>query len=313
MIETKVDSAVNGGYGQGGLIAYKDGDNYVKLDPIADAGQDHINRVELRTEVAGTPTGPASDPQIAAGTGTVFWLRLTKAGNTYTGEFSRDGTSWTPAGTVTNAMTAPSFGVFAFGPQADGQGDTVSFDSFTLDGKDPDQPCTCTAGSGDEFDGASLDKTKWNGIVREDATKYTVQGGQLNVTTVNGDIYTNGDPAPTRNFFLQTADHAAADWTIETKVDAAELSEGYEQAGLMVRVDDDNYIKYDIISDDGQTVLNRLELRSEIAGAIQTPQPADPLVPAGATSVTLRLKKTGTSYAAEYSFDGTTFAPSTSP
>jgi cytochrome c len=308
VIETKVDSAVNGGYGQGGLIAFKDGDNYVKLDPIADAGQDHINRVELRTEVAGTPTGPPADPQIAAGTGTVFWLRLTKAGNNYTGEFSRDGSTWTPAGTVANPMTAPSFGLFAFGPQADGVGDTVAFDSFTLDGKDPDQPCTCTGGgSGDEFDSGTLDKTKFNAIVREDATKYTVQGGMLNVTTVNGDIYTNGDPAPTRNFFLQTADHASADWTIETKVDAHELSEGYEQAGLMVRVDDDNYIKYDIISDDGHTELNRLELRSEIQGAIQTPQPADPPVPAGATTVTLRLKKTGTSYAGEYSFDGTTF------
>ena len=71
--------------------------------------------------------------------------------------------------------------------------------------------------------------------------------------------------------------------------------------------DDDNYIKYDIISDDGQTVLNRLELRSEIAGAIQTPQPADPPVPAGATEVWLRLTKSGTSYTGEYSFDGETF------
>ena len=109
-------------------------------------------------------------------------------------------------------MTAPAFGLFAFGPQADGQGDTVSFDYFTLDGQDPDEPCDVRdgTGSGDEFDSGSLDKTKWNAIVREDPTLYTVQNGQLNVTTVNGDIYTNGDPAPTRNFFLQTADHAGA-------------------------------------------------------------------------------------------------------
>ena len=134
VIETKLDSRVNGGYGQGGLLAYVDGQNYVKLDPIADAGQTRINRIELRTEVAGTPTGPASDPQIADGTGTVYWLRLTKSGTNYTGEFSRDGTTWLPAGTVVNAMADPSFGVFAFGPQADGQGDTVAFDYFLLDG-----------------------------------------------------------------------------------------------------------------------------------------------------------------------------------
>ena len=40
MIETKIDGAtINGGYGQGGLIAYADGDNYVKFDAISDVGQ----------------------------------------------------------------------------------------------------------------------------------------------------------------------------------------------------------------------------------------------------------------------------------
>ena len=307
VIETKIDSAVNGGYGQGGLIAMVDGNNYVKLDPIADAGQTRINRIELRTEIAGTPTGPASDPQIAAGTGTVFWLRLTKAGNSYTGEYSRDGVAWSPAGVVTNPMTSPAFGLFAFGPQADGQGDTVAFDSFTLDGEDPDQPCECTGGSGDEFDSGTLDKTKFNAIVREDSTKYTVQDGQLNVTTVNGDIYTNSDSAPTRNFFLQTADHAGPNWVIETKVNAIELSGGYEQAGLLARVDDDNYVKFDILSDDGQTALNRIELRSEVAGAIVNPQPQLTPLPANDGNVWLRLSKTGTDYKGEYSFDGTTF------
>jgi cytochrome c len=308
VIETKVDSAVNGGYGQGGLIAYVDGNNYVKLDPISDAGSTRINRIELRTEIAGTPTGPPTDPQIADGTGTVFWLRLTKAGNNYTGEFSRDGVTWSPAGMVANPMASPSFGLFAFGPQADGQGDTVSFDYFTLDGKDPDEPCGCTGdGSGDEFDGGTLDKTRFNDIIREDDTKYTVQNGQLNVTTVNGDIYTNGDPAATRNFFLQTADHAGPNWVIETKVNAIELSGGYEQAGLLARKDDDNYVKFDIISDDTQTALNRIELRSEVAGAIQNPQPQLTPLPANDGNVWLRLSKIGTDYKGEYSFDGSTW------
>ena len=111
--------------------------------------------------------------------------------------------------------------------------------------------------------------------------EYTVQDGQLNVTTVDGDIYTNGDPAPTRNFFLQTADHAAAGLGDRDEGRRDELSGGYEQAGLMVRKDDDNYIKFDIISDDRQTVLNRIELRSEVAGAIQNAAAADPPLPAG--------------------------------
>jgi len=312
VIETKIDSKVNGGYGQGGLLAYADGDNYVKLDPIADAGQTRINRIELRTEVSGTPTGPASDPQIAEGTGTVFWLRLTKSGTSYTGEFSRDGTTWLPAGTVTNPMADPSFGVFAFGPQAAGQGDTVAFDYFLLDGRDAGEPCDCVAGAGDEFDGSALDKAKWNAIVREQESLYSLDNGQLRVQTVAGDIYTNGDPAPTRNFFLQSADHAGADWVIETRLDITQLSDGYEQGGLLAYKDDDNYVKFDPLSDDGQTTVNRIELRSEVNGVIQS-NPADPQVPAGTTHVSLRLTKTGNSYAGEYSYDGTNWTPLASP
>jgi cytochrome c len=311
VIETKVDSNVDGGYGQGGLLAYVDGNNYVKLDPIADAGQTRINRIELRTEVNGTPTAPTGtpDPEIAAGTGTIFYLRLTKQGNNYTGEYSRDGETWLPAGTVANPMADPQFGIYAFGPQAAGVGDTVAFDYFLLNGQDPSQ-CACE-GSGDEFEAASLDKNKWNAIVREDDTKYTVQNGNLNVTTVAGDIYTGSDTAETTaNFFLQTPDHAGEDWAIETKVNAIELSDGYEQAGLLAYQDDDTYVKFDVISDENQTgtpILNRIELRSEVAGAIQDPQPQVTPLPANDGNVWLRLTKTGTDYKGEYSFDGTTW------
>ena len=180
----------------------------------------------------------------------------------------------------------------------------MAFDYFLLDGRDAGEPCDCVPGKGDEFDDAALDKTKWNHIVREQADLYALEDGWLEMTTVNGDIYTGGDPAPTRNFILQDPE-PGQDWVIETHIDASTISGGYEQAGLLVYMNDDNYIKYDIISDDGQTVRNRLELRSEINGAIQTPQPADPAVPNNAPEVWLRLTKTGTSYAAQYSFNGT--------
>ena len=166
-------------------------------------------------------------------------------------------------------MANPQFGVFAFGPQAAGQGDTVAFDYFLLDGRDAGEPCDCVPGRGDEFDDAALDKTKWNHIVREQADLYALEDGWLEMTTVNGDIYTGGDPAPTRNFILQDPE-PGQDWVIETHIDVSTISEGYEQAGLLVYMNDDNYIKYDILSDAGGTVRNRIELRSEISGAIQS-------------------------------------------
>jgi cytochrome c len=308
VIETKIDGpTINGGYGQGGLLAFSDGDNYVKFDAISDSGQTRINRLELRSEIAGAIEEPQpTDPQIAEGV-TEIWLRLTKTGQSYAGEYSLDGEAWTPiSAPVTNPMEAPDFGLFAFGPQAEGQGDVVPFEYFTLDGEDaPGGECECES-SGDEFDGSSLDKTKWNSIVREDDSLYTVEDGALKVTTVNGDIYTGGDPAPTRNFFLQTPDHAGEDWVIETKVSGS-ISGGYEHGGLLVYQDDGNYIKYDLISDDGTTAVNRIELRSEENDVIQEPQPQLTPLPTGTTEAWLRLTKTGDSYAGEYSFDGSTW------
>ena len=75
---------INGGYGQGGLIAYVDGNNYVKLNPIADAGRPRINRIELRhggqrhADRAGGPGRPGDRGRH----GTIFYLRLTKTGTT---------------------------------------------------------------------------------------------------------------------------------------------------------------------------------------------------------------------------------------
>ena len=105
-------------------------------------------------------------------------------------------------------------------------------------------------------------------------SKIAFADGDLKVTTVLGDIYTNGDPSGTRNFLLQSADHIGKeDYVLETKVDVSQLNGGYAQGGILVRTDDDNYVKFDAISDVDNPKFNRIELRSEQAGAILNPQP----------------------------------------
>ena len=56
---------------------------------------------------------------------------------------------------------------------------------------------------------------------------------------------------------------------LETKVDVTQLNGGYAQGGILVRTDDDNYVKFDAISDVDNPRFNRIELRSEQDGAIQ--------------------------------------------
>ena len=67
-----------------------------------------------------------------AGT-TNVWLRLTKTGTSYAGEYSYDGENWTAlASPVTNPMADPRFGIYTIGVQNSGH--IVTFDYFAVDG-----------------------------------------------------------------------------------------------------------------------------------------------------------------------------------
>ena len=132
------------------------------------------------------------------------------------------------------------------------------FDSFLVS---PDAPAGPVSPS-DEFTGATLDKCRWNAVLREDPAAYRVTDGALKIDVPKGDIYGTGNTGPT-NFILQTA--PSGDWTLETKVDGSALAEQYQQAGLIVHADDDNYVKFDFIVDNqaGQTLSRRIEFRGE--------------------------------------------------
>ncbi len=140
--------------------------------------------------------------------------------------------------------------------------------------------------------------------MRDNPAAYTVGSGQLTLTLETGDIYTGDTNPPPNNFILQSADHAGADWVIETKL-SGNMTDGYGQGGLIAYGNGDNYVKLDAISDPGQTRINRIEFRSEVAGVIAEPAAAARPMPAGTSNIWLRLSKTGTNYKGEYSFDGT--------
>src|SRR5690606_30125606 len=112
----------------------------------------------------------------------------------------------------------------------------------------------------------------------------------------------NTDP---KNLILQPA--PSGDWTLETKVDASALNERYQQGGLMVYVGDDDYVKLDFLTTNaaGSTVARSIELRSEVGGTVQNPQPQVNNLTTGIWW--LRLKKEGDTYTGSYSADGETW------
>jgi PKD repeat protein len=104
----------------------------VKFDLISDQNQTAVNRIEIRSEENEVIQNP--QPQLTPlPTGTTeAWLRLTKAGDQYTGSYSFDGETWTAFEPVQNDMVAPRFGLFTQGVNS--PGGEVVFDYFALDG-----------------------------------------------------------------------------------------------------------------------------------------------------------------------------------
>nr|WP_239160435.1 ThuA domain-containing protein [Virgisporangium ochraceum] len=294
---TKVSLAVAVNYQQAGLLLYGDDDNYAKLDLLFSGSA----RVEFIRETAATPRNDAADAT-AAPSGESVYLRLTSDGTNVTASMSGDGQTFTPIGrsAALAGITNPKIGLFAL--QGGGTAPVIdaAFDWFQIT---PDEPAGAVDPS-DEFTAPALDKCRWNSIVREDATKYRIADGALTIDVPNGDIYTTNNTGPT-NFILQTAPNG--DWTAQTKVDGSAFNEQYQQGGLLVYLDDDNYLKLDYIVDNaaGQPVSRRIEYRSEIAGAVQNPQPGITNLTSGAWH--LRIVKSGNTYTASYSADGTTW------
>ncbi len=294
---TKVTVPVAADYQQAGLIIYGDDDNYAKVDLLYGGNR----KVEFIRETAGTPRNDAAD-STAAPTGNTIHLRLISDGTNLTAAYSTDGQNFTPVGrsAALAGITNPRIGLFALNGGTTAPVVNALFDWFQVT---PDAPAGPIDPS-DEFTGNALDKCRWDAILREDPSAYRVSGGKLHIDVPNGDIYGTDNTGPT-NFILQNAPNG--DWTMETKIDGSLLDEQYQQAGLMVYGDDDNYVKFDYVVDNqaGQPVTRRIELRSEIGGTIQNPQP-------GAENLTsaewyLRLARNGDTFTGSYSADGTTW------
>ena len=96
---------------------------------------------------------------------------------------------------------------------------------------------SCPTGFRDDFNGTDLDPS-WT-VIRRDQT-LTVADGLLKIPTQAGDIYQTTNTA--KNIVMRPAPTGA--WTATAKIKHSGLVQ-YQQAGLIVYGDDDNYTKLD--------------------------------------------------------------------
>ena len=131
--------------------------------------------------------------------------------------------------------------------------------------------------------------------MRHEPGGYTVGGGKLTLPAAHGDFFqnaTNTNP----NILLQPA--PSGPWTMSTRL-TFDPNENFEQAGLLVYGDDNNYVKADYVYSSARV----LEFLRETAG---TAAGFDGSVNIATkpTTVELRIVSDGTTLRAYYRFDG---------
>jgi cytochrome c len=291
-------------YQQAGLVIYGDDDNYAKM--VFQGRNTNVDDANARIfqfirEENGAPNEVAASNTASLGADypDTVWVRFTSDGSDLQASYSSDGETFTdmPQTKSLAGIEDPHIGLISLSGTVQSPLIDAKFDWFQIT---PDD----TVGDvdpNDEFNGPTLDECRWNAIVRPNPAGYRIADGHLEIDTSFGDIWEGANSDP-ENFILQDAPDG--DWTIETKVDGSALDEQYQQGGLMVYVDDGNYVKFDYVVENapGQPVARRIELRSEIDDVVQQPQP-------GALSLSqgiwhLRLTKEGDLYRGAYSADG---------
>ncbi|WP_143229748.1 ThuA domain-containing protein [Actinophytocola xanthii] len=170
---------------------------------------------------------------------------------------------------------------------------------------DPEAPVD----RGDEFSADRLDGCRWDAVVRPSLTSMRMDEGVLSIDTLPGDINGAANDNP-NNFVLQTA--PGGDWTLETRM-RAPLAERYQLAGFMVYGNDDDYVKFDVVSVNGpgSTVDLRAELVSENNGQFGNGGNRSVTLGTGPESGWwhLRLTKAGNTYTGWVSDGGTEWTP----
>ncbi len=99
IIETKLECSVrpHAAYQQGGIIAYQDMNNYIKLDWEASSSSNTI--IQACREINGTATSNSVNGSVV-GSSNTLWLRMVKSGSAYTTFYSTDGTNFTQVGSA---------------------------------------------------------------------------------------------------------------------------------------------------------------------------------------------------------------------
>ncbi|RKQ92253.1 glucose/arabinose dehydrogenase [Solirubrobacter pauli] len=285
---TKVSLAQVANGEQAAIVLSQGNAEIYKAAFIRTAEGRNVEFVGLR---AGTDAYVARSAIFPTDAGNTVYLRMQSDGTNLTVWFSRDGVNFTQVGEARplDRMTSPQIGISAFNGTA---GTPASFEWFNL------------STANDEFDGTTLNDCRWS-VLRPVANEVRVQDGELQIDTIDGDLYNGTDTA--KNVLLQPAPQAGK-WEATTKVKLAQGG-SYEQGGLVLYKDSKNFIKLMLMDTEGSGF--QLEFGQDLNGVTTNVTSRDRTANLPATANTngvwLKLVGDGGTVSAQWSLDGVTW------
>ena len=154
----------------------------------------------------------------------------------------------------------------------------------------------CIGDLSDNFDGNALSPTRWS-VIRQNQD-LTVADGALHIPTSLTDLY--GAAVGVPNIVLQ--DMPGGAWQATTKVDVKAYTQ-YQQAGLIVYGDDDNYAKF-VVQGRTSNQADRIFQYAHEVAASPSESNSKALGLALPDTVYLRITSDGTNMMPSYSTDG---------
>jgi regulation of enolase protein 1 (concanavalin A-like superfamily) len=300
-IEAKFDSIPRQQYQFQGILVNQDASNYLRFQFGSTGSVLVVNSDAIAASLS------ISEPSAnISATTPSLWMRVQRAGDTWTQSWSPDGKTWSTVGSFTQHLTVTSVGPFAgnySSTPGSAPGLTCAIDYFNNI-----TPATAGPFVSDNFTfnivppaGTGLNTNIWKMVAPAGGT-YKMSGTQLLLTAPAG---SNHDPsyngANNSVRVIQTTGNA--DFTIESKFDSIPNSQ-YQFEGLLVGQDAGNYLRFQFGSTGSILVVGASTITSAVETSVFTPVIT---LPTGTKSLWMRVSKSGNTWTQTWSADGKTY------
>jgi chitodextrinase/regulation of enolase protein 1 (concanavalin A-like superfamily) len=294
-VTVKFDSIPNQQYQFEGILVEQDAANYLRFQ-FGSTG--NVLIANSAVIAAGVQT-PQQTSTIAA-TGGSLWLRIQRSGSNWTESWSPDGSTYNTVGSFTQALTAANIGPFA----GNYNNTARAAPAFTarLDYFLNTVQASAAGPVSDNFDASTLNTSLWKFISPVGNGSYSMTGSDMLLTTPSG---SNHDPAygGADNSVRVMQAVSNSDFTIEVKFDSIPNLQ-YQFQGIVVEQDSANYLRFQFGSTGSQLVVGASQILASSETGLFSPVIS---VPTGATSLWLRVQKSGSTWTEFWSTDGSTF------